>query len=63
MVNGHRDIFVERGGRVFRWERGFENRQKLEDVIQQIVARVNRCESAFKNVVLPEPVPPDMKIL
>lgn len=42
MVNGHENIFVERQGRVFRWERGFDSRQKLEDVIQQIVARVNR---------------------
>lgn len=42
MVNGHRDIYVEREGRVFRWERCFDSRQKLEDVIQQIVAKVNR---------------------
>lgn len=42
MVNGHENIFVERQGRVHRWERGFDSRQKLEDVIQQIVARVNR---------------------
>ena len=42
MVNGHEDIFVERHGQVFRWDRAFESRQKLEDVIQQIVARVNR---------------------
>ncbi|MCI8565797.1 MAG: CpaF family protein [Lachnospiraceae bacterium] len=51
MVNGHRDIFVERGGRVFRWERGFENRQKLEDVIQQIVARVNRVVNESAPIV------------
>ena len=42
MVNGHENIFVERQGHVYRWDRGFETRQKLEDVIQQIVARVNR---------------------
>lgn len=42
MVNGHENIFVERRGKVFRWERSFDSRQKLEDVIQQIVARVNR---------------------
>ena len=42
MVNGHENIFVERQGQVYRWDRGFDNRQKLEDVIQQIVARVNR---------------------
>lgn len=42
MVNGHRDIFVERQGRVFRWDKSFDSCQKLEDVIQQIVSRVNR---------------------
>lgn len=51
MVNGHEDIFVERDGRVFRWERGFENRQKLEDVIQQIVARVNRVVNESAPIV------------
>ena len=42
MVNGHENIFVERHGQVFRWDRCFDSRQKLEDVIQQIVAKVNR---------------------
>ena len=42
MVNGHEEIYVERQGRVSRWDRCFDSRQKLEDVIQQIVARVNR---------------------
>ncbi len=42
MVNGHEDIFVERYGQVFRWDRCFEDRRKLEDVIQQIVSRINR---------------------
>ena len=27
MVNGHRDIFVERDGKVFRWQGHFESRQ------------------------------------
>ena len=43
MVNGHENIFVERHGQVFRWDRCFDSRQKLEDVIQQIVAKVNRA--------------------
>jgi len=35
-------IFVERGGRVEKWEKKFTSREKLEDVIQQIVGRCNR---------------------
>ncbi len=51
MVNGHRNIFVERDGKVFRWDSCFENRQKLEDVIQQIVARVNRVVNESSPIV------------
>lgn len=42
MVNGYEKIFVERRGRVDRWEKGFTSRDKLEDVIQQIVGSCNR---------------------
>ena len=42
MVNGAGDIFYERNGRMYRWEKSFESNEKLEDVIQQIVAGVNR---------------------
>lgn len=42
MINGTRNIFIERGGRMYRTERRFASREKLEDVIQQIVAGANR---------------------
>lgn len=42
MVNGAGKIFYEKEGKLFRWERSFENDEKLEDVIQQIVSRSNR---------------------
>ena len=42
MVNGPGDIFNEREGRISRWERRFEDEEKLGDVIQQIVAGANR---------------------
>lgn len=42
MVNGAGDIFYERNGRMYRWEKSFESNEKLEDVIQQIVAGANR---------------------
>lgn len=51
MVNGHQNIYVERQGRVFRWDRCFESRQKLEDVIQQIVSRVNRVVNEASPIV------------
>lgn len=42
MVNGAGDIFYEKNGHMRRWDKAFESNEKLEDVIQQIVAGVNR---------------------
>jgi len=42
MVNGAEAIYYERDGRLVLWDKHFESIEKLEDVIQQIVARANR---------------------
>ena len=42
MVNGPDRIFLERGGKLQESGVRFSSREKLEDVIQQIVSRVNR---------------------
>lgn len=42
MVNGPDAIFVERKGKLKKWDKCFTSREKLEDVIQQIVGRCNR---------------------
>lgn len=42
MVNGPDHIFIEKKGRIFRWERRFSTRIQLEDVVQQIVSSCNR---------------------
>lgn len=42
MVNGPDNIFIERDGRIQKWEKKFTSREKLEDVIQQIVGKCNR---------------------
>lgn len=42
MVNGPKDIFVEKSGRLFRWDKQFESEEKLEDLVQQIVSFCNR---------------------
>ena len=38
MVNGPDQVFVETGGKIGRWEKSFESREQLEDLIQQIVS-------------------------
>ena len=42
MVNGRDQIFIEKSGRTEQWGRGFETTEQLEDMIQQIVSRINR---------------------
>lgn len=42
MVNGYEHIFYEKEGRLLRWEKQFSSSEKLEDVIQSIVAAGNR---------------------
>jgi pilus assembly protein CpaF len=42
MVNGPDNIYIERDGKLYPSNRHFESKQKLEDVIQQIVSHSNR---------------------
>lgn len=42
MVNGAGSIYYEKDGRIFHFNKSFDSAEKLEDVIQQIVARANR---------------------
>ena len=51
MVNGPESIFVERAGKLKKWEKGFTSREKLEDVIQQIVGRCNRVVNESMPIV------------
>ena len=51
MVNGPEEIFIETGGKTGRWERSFESREQLLDLIQQIVGRVNRMVNTASPIV------------
>ncbi|CAM3633866.1 CpaF family protein [Cohnella lubricantis] len=51
MINGHRDIFVEKDGELMAVDLGFESRERLEDLIQSIVGRVNRIVNEASPIV------------
>ena len=51
MVNGYRHIFYEKGGRLYAWKHHFASRERLEDVIQQIVGRCNRVVNEQRPIV------------
>lgn len=51
MVNGKNNIFVERAGKTIKIERCFFSDEQLEDLIQQIVSRVNRAVNVSSPIV------------
>lgn len=51
MINGSQDIFIEEKGRIRRWDKFFFNKEKLEDVVQQIVSRANRVVNEASPIV------------
>ncbi|NTV89289.1 MAG: CpaF family protein [Clostridiales bacterium] len=51
MVNGPDNIFVEREGRVNRLDMSFSSSEKLEDVIQMILAKANRTVNDASPIV------------
>ncbi len=51
MVNGMENIFVERAGRLMKWDRSFTSREKLQDIIQSIVAYSNRVANESVPIV------------
>ena len=51
MINGTQNIFLEKKGRIYRSDRRFVSRDKLEDVIQQMVAGANRVVNEASPIV------------
>jgi Type II/IV secretion system protein. len=51
MVNGTKDIFIEKNGTIYRYDKHFEPKEKLEDVIQQIVSQANRVVNTSNPIV------------
>lgn len=51
MVNGPDKIFLEKRGKITLWEKSFSSREKLEDVIQQIVGKCNRTVNEATPIV------------
>ncbi|MCM1039992.1 MAG: CpaF family protein [Ruminococcus sp.] len=51
MINGPESIFIEKKGHLSCLEQKFESREKLEDVIQQIVAACNRVVNEASPIV------------
>lgn len=42
MINGKDDIFLERNGHITKWNKSFENEERLEDIAQKIASLSNK---------------------
>jgi pilus assembly protein CpaF len=51
MVNDYDQVFIERAGTAIRADTAFESREKLEDIIQAIVGKVNRTVNEASPIV------------
>lgn len=51
MINGADNIFIERGGRLCRYDKAFESEDRLNSVIQHIVAGCNRIVNEASPIV------------
>lgn len=51
MVNGPDTIFLEESGKLIKSDRTFESMEKLQDIIQQIVAKCNRVVNEASPIV------------
>lgn len=51
MVNGYQHIFYEKKGQLIQWDKQFSSGEKLEDVIQSIVAAGNRVVNEAAPIV------------
>ena len=51
MINGADNIFIERAGRLCRYDRTFESEERLKSVIQHIVAECNRLVNESSPIV------------
>lgn len=51
MINGWQNIFIEKQGRILKWEGCFESRDRFMDIIQQIAARANRTVNEASPIV------------
>ncbi len=51
MINSPKEIFIEKKGKMERWNRSFQSDEQLYDLIQQIVSRINRAVNTKSPIV------------
>ena len=51
MINSYNEIFIERQGKKYKLDEAFENEEQVENIIQQIVGKINRVVNTSSPIV------------
>ena len=51
MINSYDEIFIDVNGKYQRWNKKFESKEQLENIIQQIVGKINRIVNISNPIV------------
>ena len=51
MINSYDEIFIDKKGKYQRWNKKFESKEQLENIIQQIVGKINRIVNVSNPIV------------
>ena len=51
MINSYDEIFIDNNGKYQRWNKKFESKEQLENIIQQIVGKINRIVNVSNPIV------------
>ena len=51
MINSYEEIFIDRNGKYQRWDKSFESKEQLDNIIQQIVGKINRIVNVSNPIV------------
>ena len=51
MINTYDEIFIDKNGKYQKWDKKFESKEQLENIIQQIVGKINRIVNVSNPIV------------
>ena len=51
MINSYDEIFIDKNGKYKKWDKKFESKEQLENIIQQIVGKINRIVNVSNPIV------------
>ena len=51
MINAYDEIFIDKNGKYQKWDKKFESKEQLENIIQQIVGKINRIVNVSNPIV------------